>query len=157
MATADEMRTGGCQCGALRFRASGLGRASLCHCRMCQKAFGGIGGLLVAVRDLEWTRGAPSHFQSSAEVERGFCHACGTPLTFETANGLDIAIAAFDRPADIVPVIQLDRESRLPWFDDLHRLPGPSAEECARKASWYAAIVSRQHPDRETESWESEP
>ncbi len=32
--------TGGCQCGAVRFRAAHLGRASLCHCRMCQKAFG---------------------------------------------------------------------------------------------------------------------
>ena len=35
--------TGGCQCGAVRFRAAGLGRASLCHCRMCQKALGGPG------------------------------------------------------------------------------------------------------------------
>jgi hypothetical protein len=34
--------TGGCQCGAVRYRIEGdLGRASICHCRMCQKAFGG--------------------------------------------------------------------------------------------------------------------
>jgi hypothetical protein len=34
-------RSGGCQCGAVRFRVDGeLGRASICHCRMCQKAFG---------------------------------------------------------------------------------------------------------------------
>ncbi len=32
--------TGGCQCGAVRFACESLGRASLCHCRMCQKAFG---------------------------------------------------------------------------------------------------------------------
>jgi hypothetical protein len=30
----------------------------------CQKAFGGVFGALVAVRDLEWTRGAPRTFQS---------------------------------------------------------------------------------------------
>ncbi|HET7714155.1 MAG TPA: GFA family protein, partial [Bauldia sp.] len=30
--------TGGCQCGAVRFRVAALGRASICHCRMCQKA-----------------------------------------------------------------------------------------------------------------------
>ncbi len=32
--------TGGCQCGAVRFSVGRLGRASVCHCRMCQKAFG---------------------------------------------------------------------------------------------------------------------
>jgi catechol 2,3-dioxygenase-like lactoylglutathione lyase family enzyme len=152
----DEL-TGGCQCGAVRFRAKGLGRASLCHCRMCQKAFGGVGGLLVTVHDAEWTRGAPSHFRSSDHVRRGFCRDCGTPLTFETAHGLDIAIAAFDRPDDIVPVIQLDRESRLPWFDALHRLPEPSAEERTRKADWFAGIVSRQHPDHDTDLQEPQP
>jgi hypothetical protein len=35
------VHTGGCQCGAVRFRVEGaLGDASVCHCRMCQKAFG---------------------------------------------------------------------------------------------------------------------
>ncbi|HEY2357583.1 MAG TPA: hypothetical protein VGH86_09040, partial [Phenylobacterium sp.] len=35
--------TGGCQCGAIRFRIDGeLGEASICHCRMCQKALGGF-------------------------------------------------------------------------------------------------------------------
>ncbi len=149
-----EAWTGGCQCGAVRFRVSSLGRASLCHCRMCQKAFGGVGGLLVTVHDLVWTRGAPSHFHSSDQVKRGFCRDCGTPLTFETANGVDIAIAAFDQAGDIRPVIQLDRVSRLPWFDDLHRLPEPTPEETAGKARWYASIVSRQHPDHDPEQWE---
>lgn len=149
-----EAWTGGCQCGAVRFRAMRLGRASLCHCRMCQKAFAGIGGLLVTVLDAEWTRGVPRHFNSSEHVKRGFCGDCGTPLTFETAHGVDIAVAAFDRPGSIVPVIQLDRASRLPWFDDLNLLPEPTPEERAGKTGWYASIVSRQHPDHDTDRWE---
>jgi hypothetical protein len=146
--------TGGCQCGSVRFRAGGLGRASLCHCRMCQKAFGGIGGLLVTAKDLEWTRGAPSHFQSSDAVRRGFCADCGTPLTFEWNGEIDVAIAAFDCPDGVEPTIQLAAESRLRCFDSLHRLPGPSDTERTRKAAYYASVVSRQHPDHDTDSWE---
>ncbi len=37
--TAESDRSGGCQCGAVRYRAKGeLGYPHLCHCRMCQKA-----------------------------------------------------------------------------------------------------------------------
>ena len=43
--------TGGCQCGAVRFRVTGeLGRPTICHCRMCQKAFGAFFGPLVSVK-----------------------------------------------------------------------------------------------------------
>ena len=121
---------------------------------MCQKAFGSVGGLFVDVKGLEWTRGQPSHFQSSNVARRGFCAACGTPLTYETDKAVDISIGAFDRPDEIAPVIQLDRESRLPWFDAMHTLPGPGPEEEAAKVQQYAAIVSRQHPDHDTENWE---
>lgn len=146
--------TGGCQCGAVRFRVQSLGRASLCHCRMCQKAFGSVGGLLVSVHGVTWTRGQPARFQSSNVACRGFCAACGTPLTFETDKGIDISVAVFDRPGDIVPAIQLDRPSRLPCFDGLHDLPVPSPEEEAAKRQHYAAIVSYQHPDHDIDHWE---
>ena len=142
--------SGGCQCGAVRFRVTGLGRASLCHCRMCQKAFGSIGGALVTVHGLQWTRGVPKRFRSSDDVERGFCADCGTPLTFETAGAIDLAIAAFDRAADIPPTIQLDPEARLPWTDTLASLPVPDAQEAQRKRERYATIRSRQHPDHDT-------
>ena len=69
--------TGGCQCGAVRYRCEALGRASICHCRMCQKAFGAFYGPLVTSIGLQWTRGEPSHFKSSNKVRRGFCAACG--------------------------------------------------------------------------------
>ncbi len=50
MSTGQVRITGGCQCGAVRYAISGeLGRASICHCRMCQKAFGSFFGPLVGV------------------------------------------------------------------------------------------------------------
>ncbi|TIS81232.1 MAG: GFA family protein, partial [Mesorhizobium sp.] len=81
--------TGGCQCGAVRFRVEGaLGDASVCHCRMCQKASGNFYLPLVSVRGarLDWTRGGPKRFRSSSAAWRGFCAECGTPLTFEAPD-----------------------------------------------------------------------
>jgi hypothetical protein len=145
--------TGGCQCGAVRFSVTRLGRASLCHCRMCQKATGGIGGLLVTAHAMGWTRGAPKYFQSSNKVRRGFCADCGTPLTYEYPDGVELTIAAFDQARDIAPVIQLATDARLAWFDQLHTLPTRSAEDQAKVAPFYASIISNQHPDHETAQW----
>lgn len=53
--------TGGCQCGAVRYEISGgLGRASICHCRMCQKALGNAFAPLVTARGLRYLRAEPS-------------------------------------------------------------------------------------------------
>ncbi len=149
--------TGGCQCGAVRFRVTGeLGRPSICHCRMCQKAFGGPYGALVTVKiaELEWTRGRPKRFASSNKVERGFCEACGTPLTFEWhPKMIDLAIAAFDDAAAIRPVVQMAVESALPWVAEVASLPLKEPAEEAKMQAYYASIVSHQHPDHDTEAW----
>ncbi len=68
--------SGGCQCGAIRFQVRGaLTDSSICHCRMCQKAFGAYYAPLVSVRGVQfsWTRGQPRYFQSSNVVRRGLC------------------------------------------------------------------------------------
>lgn len=145
--------SGGCQCGAVRFRVTAFGRASLCHCRMCQKAFGGIGGALVGAKAFTYTRGKPAYFQSSNKVRRGFCAQCGTPLTFEVGNSVDLAIAAFDTPAVLPPVIQMSVETRLAWVDHIAQLSTRSPAEEAQVAPHYAGIVSTQHPDHDTDVW----
>ncbi|OQW52023.1 GFA family protein [Candidatus Raskinella chloraquaticus] len=145
--------TGGCQCGAVRFACDSLGRASICHCRMCQKAFGGYFGPLVTAHGLRWTRGRLKHWQSSQEVRRGFCNNCGTPLTFEPeGGGVDVAIGAFDEAHAITPEIQLAREARLPSFDRLHTLPLLDDAD-GRIAARFARITSNQHPDHDTPRW----
>jgi hypothetical protein len=147
--------TGGCQCGACRFAAPlPLGRASICHCRMCQKAFGGFFGPLVSVPALAWTRGGPSYFQSSNLARRGFCGACGTPLTFEPTHGLaEVAIGAFDDPSAIPPIIQHAVDSRLPWLRQIADLPTRTPGEAAAAAPYYAAVRTYQHPDHATARW----
>ncbi|SKA36204.1 GFA family protein [Consotaella salsifontis] len=146
--------TGGCQCGAVRFRIDGaLKKASICHCRMCQKAFGNFFAPLVSVHlaDLSWTRAEPKRFQSSNKVLRGFCSECGTPLTYEAPDGVALAIGAFDDPSAIPPVIQYGLEAKLPFVDRLCDLPSRSTEEDAEQNPYLEGIVSYQQPDFETD------
>lgn len=151
--------TGGCQCGGVRFHVEGaLGDASVCHCRMCQKASGNFYLPLVSVRDakLTWTRNEPKRFQSSNHGYRGFCGDCGTPLTYEAPDGVALTIAAFDDPAEIAPRIQWGIEAKLPYVDTVHTLPGEDTMADQDAASFLADLVSYQHPDHDTDDWPPE-
>jgi hypothetical protein len=149
----DAPYTGGCQCGAVRFRAQSVGQASICHCRMCQKAFGGFYGPLVRAIGIEWTRGAPKRFASSNKIRRGFCADCGTPLTYEDDEVIDLAIGAFDDPELVAPVIQFNPRDKLAFVDGIPALPTrPPGENVATEA-FFTTIVSHQHPDHDTNEW----
>lgn len=152
----NDTHTGGCQCGAVRFRVEGeLGDASVCHCRMCQKAFGSFYAPLVSVRgaNLVWTRGEPKKFQSSNAATRGFCENCGTPLTYEAPDGVAVAIGAFDHPEAIVPKIQWGTEAKIPYVDHIADLPQHETLEDPNAAPFLKTLVSYQHPDHDTEIW----
>ena len=84
MSESKPVMTGGCQCGAVRYAVHAeTYNHHICHCRMCQKQFGGFFAPLVNVRneDFEVTRGEIATFRSSRDVPRGFCAACGTAAT----------------------------------------------------------------------------
>jgi hypothetical protein len=136
----------------VRFSTKLVGRASICHCRMCQKAFGGFFGPLVTSHDGHWTRGDPKWFRSSNVARRAFCGNCGTPLAYETKYGLELAIGAFDEPVKVAPAIQVNMTDKLPFFEGLTGLPvkdDPSDEWL----DFMAGIHSNQHPDHETLEW----
>ncbi|MCO4319777.1 GFA family protein [Phyllobacterium sp. 21LDTY02-6] len=148
--------TGGCQCGAIRFRVEGrLADASICHCRMCQKALGNFIAPYASVRgaDFRWTRGEPKRFRSSNHVQRGFCADCGTPLTYEAPDGLAITIGAFDHPEELAPTVQWGIEGKLPYMDDLAGLPAFSTEGDPAAEAFVKTMVSYQHPDHDTDQW----
>ena len=152
----DPIHTGGCQCGAVRFRVKGvLKDASICHCRMCQKAFGSYFAPLVSSRghELTWTRGALKYYQSSNFVKRGFCESCGTPMTYEAPDGVALAHGAFDDPAAVLPTQQFGTEAKLALFETLHTLPGHPTEDDLEAAPFLVDIISYQHPDHDTETW----
>ena len=137
---------GGCQCGHVRYRAEGpRDRASICYCRMCQKASGApfMAFVRFPAANVFWSA-PPATFSSSNGVERGFCRDCGTPLTYRNVAGPNVSLTlnSLDDPAPVRPEVSFANEGKAPWRDDLDGLPvvalgGPDAP----------AIVSRHHLD----------
>ena len=149
--------SGGCQCGAVRYALYAEPfNPHICHCRMCQKAFGSYFAPLVVVRldDFAWTRGRPGTYMSSSVVERGFCAACGTPLSFRyiDRDAIDISLGSLDDPTAIKPLRQYGTESRVPSFAALHKLPASTTEDDI-PAERLAQLASFQHPDHDTAEW----
>ena len=75
--------TGGCQCGAVRYESTEPPvTGGYCHCRMCQKAYGGLFSAWVEFRPagFRFTKGEPKLYRSSEWLQRGVCSTCGSPL-----------------------------------------------------------------------------
>ena len=146
--------TGGCQCGAVRYElAAASEHVSVCHCRMCQKASGGPVMAFARVKkdQLRWTRGQPAAFRSSSLVERNFCSACGTPLTYNFIDSGNISVTAgsLDDPEAVRPALQYCVDRTLSWFPTIGGLPGKRTDEFITP-DLAKRFVSHQHPDHET-------
>ncbi|HEY1259343.1 MAG TPA: GFA family protein [Stellaceae bacterium] len=124
--------TGGCLCGAVRYRIDAPPVEALyCHCRMCRHAHGApvVAWLTVPADAFVVTAGAPVAYHSSARAVRHFCGICGTPLTWRAADNpqlVDVGIASLDVPEAVAPALHIWVESRIAWFetaDDLPRYP----------------------------------
>jgi hypothetical protein len=151
-----EVYTGGCQCGAVRFRIAGpLRHASICNCRMCQKALGNVFGAWAEFdAPVHWTRGKPTQFRSSLKVQRGFCNQCGTPLTYQWGNNNpSVTIGSFDRPNQIVPTGELARDNRHPVVGHADALTEEPIGTTDEERDILAILRSFQHPDQDTETW----
>jgi hypothetical protein len=141
-----DFATGGCQCGAVRYRVTGpLGSAGICHCRMCQRAAGNIFAPLVTARGVEW-QGTPTRWASSDIAERGFCARCGTPLFMRNldadADEFELMIGTLDDPGLAPPDHHYGIESRVVWLKLADGLPG--YETGAKPGEKLPRITSKQ-------------
>lgn len=130
--------TGGCQCGRIRYRAEVDDHdAYLCHCRMCQRATGGVAAALKQLprAAVTWDR-EPERYRSSPIARRGYCRACGTPLTYEGdgSDSLDLTVGSFDEPGRLVPVSHAGAESLHEAWLDTRALPRERTDENPRIA-----------------------
>lgn len=120
-----QVLTGGCLCGAVRYRYEGEVRgASYCHCADCRRVSGSAFGVSVPVDagGFQITTGEPKGFtkagDSGRSVTRYFCSNCGSPLF--TVPPLDpdirfIKAGSLDDPSVVQPSRQSWTRSRVAW------------------------------------------
>ena len=144
----NKQMSGGCQCGRVRFAVEvESDDAYLCHCRMCQRATGGVAAALKQVpRDaVTWTGAEPDRYSSSPIAKRGFCAACGTPLTYEGegADGMDLTVGSFDDPGAFYPVSHAGVESRHAAWLDTSGLPAERTDQNPRIVQKWTEAVGK--------------
>jgi hypothetical protein len=146
----EPVATGGCQCGAVRYALYvSPQNAHVCHCRMCQRATGGLFAALAGApkADFAWTRGRPAVFRSSNLASRAFCRDCGTPLSF----GYDlpearyyVTMGSLDEPARYPIVVQYGVEARLPWVKFCEDVRAEVTGADPKAAAFFEGLVSNQ-------------
>ena len=111
-------KSGGCQCRRGRYTVQvDPAEAYLCHCRMCQRATGGVSIAFANFRQdqIEWEH-EPDWYDSSPIAERPFCSRCGTPLGFrfkEGSENMDLTVGSFDDTSSFRPAHHFGAESLI--------------------------------------------
>jgi len=128
------MVTGGCLCGAVRWRALyGARLVHHCHCGMCRRWTGAAFATLAWFpRDaIVWTGQAPASFRASPIAVRTHCAACGTPLSlaYDARDDIALTVGSMDDPGAVRPSHHYGVEGRLPWADIGAALPAKATRE----------------------------
>jgi hypothetical protein len=125
-------RTGGCQCGAVRYELTGEPLPLVvCHCRECQKQTASAFGmsLPVAKQDLRIVAGALKEWRrladSGCEVACWFCPDCGSRIYHSFLLGpryWHLKPGTLDDTSWLDPVAEVWAQSAQPWLDFSDRL-----------------------------------
>ena len=122
-------RTGGCQCGAVRYRLRDEPlMLYACHCTDCQKQSASAFGLslIVATGDLEFVAGEELLKRWETQGEDGapkpgyFCAHCGTRLYHgDLARDSQVSVkgGSLDRTDDLEPIAHIWLRSAQPWIE----------------------------------------
>jgi hypothetical protein len=122
-----ETRSGGCLCGAVRYKANWPPVATaVCHCKNCQKQAGSaLSVIAVFPRDGLSITGDLTLFEDKGEsglpVWRRFCGKCGSPVTSDTPGAQEQGIiflkaGTLDDATDLAPTLHYWRSSAQGWF-----------------------------------------
>ena len=125
------MLTGGCRCGAVRYRAEvdNADRHGLCHCEDCRRSAGApaVAWLAVPKETFSVTAGEAVRWDGNGGAERYFCGTCGTGLYYLNDAVLpgiaDIQSATLDDAASYAPGAQIQCAERLAYMAKLGEMP----------------------------------
>ena len=136
---------GGCFCGAVRYRFTGVFDAGYCHCSICRRTTGApaIAWVNTLRRDFAWLAREPKRMHSSERFQRLFCDACGTIMLTRAIDPdrwkyVSVHHGTIDDAASIHPKIHICWDDRLPWFeidDDLPRVADNTLPHPDRRAN----------------------
>jgi hypothetical protein len=126
-----------------------LEEAHVCHCRMCQKATGGLFAALVGAKknQMRWTAAPPEEFASSNLARRAFCRACGTPLgfTYDLPDARQyVTIGSLDHPEAAPIRRQYGLESKVPFVSFCEDVPGERTGDTPEVSEFLANMSSNQ-------------
>ena len=119
---AQEIHTGGCLCGAVRFEAAGAPEwVAHCHCKSCRRHSGAAFLTFAGYREaaVRWLKEKPSVYASSPGVRRSFCPHCGTPIAYgseDHGDELHLTIGVFDDPGALTPTVHVWTGDKLAWL-----------------------------------------
>ena len=137
------MLTGGCLCGAVRYRVEGTPQyAMLCHCRDCQRSSGsGHVPVMGMPRSSFQVSGATTSYtargSSGLASVRHFCPVCGSLLFGMPAaapESVSIYVGSLDDPSVFRPDTALFTRYRHEWdkgaaaLAQYETMPTPSTE-----------------------------
>ena len=122
-------RTGGCLCGAVRFRFEGRPNwITHCHCESCRRATSSplTTYISVALDGFTFTGTEPVAYASSRDATRRHCGRCGSPVSYQHAELQDemhLFVAALDRSGGIGIAAHDFWSERVRWLHIADDLP----------------------------------
>ena len=113
--------SGGCHCGAVRYRATGVDpRVTECHCSQCRKQSGHRYAFVEAKTSSLEIAGADklTWYRASPVGERGFCAVCGSTLFWKssTEDFTALLAASLDEPDGLVMAKHIFAESKAGYY-----------------------------------------
>jgi hypothetical protein len=121
--------SGGCQCGAVRYRIATMPFwAGTCHCGMCRRMCGApfITWMTVPNTSVTWEGVAAARYRASPIAERGHCPTCGAQLFWQgqhEPHNVDLTVATLDDPGAVRPQMHIYWDDRMPGIELADGLP----------------------------------